>query len=622
MPNSSILTRNATTKIVNNDTNIQPLLQIIDIKEITQKNEPNTNKTNQPKTRIRCVLSDGQYFIEALLTEQCASHIIAELKRNCIIHLKEFNTQIILNQNNQTPVCIIKNCDIIKQCSQKIGQPITYRKSTTSIKKRTYPKSNQTIYNKALHTPPNKIRKKNILHYSRYQPISSLNPYQDHWKIKIRCTSKDDIKHWNNEKGRGKLFNFCVIDKDGEQITVTVFNNEVDKFFPIIEKNKFYEISDATVKMANRQYDKTSHQYTIVTTLNTKIIPLQGYDPDEIPPPAFNFIKINQIKTIKPKNYVDIIGTVVDIQPISYIISNKDGQKILKRTITVADETAAIQMTLWKKDAENYNDKNLKNNIVAFRRCKVSSWMGRSIASIDEIQINPNRCIKEKLHLNNWLQSHKGNAENLQTNQLTENAPVELHNTPRLTFAEIEQLNLGSPAINNSNKKKDYFTVIATITAIATSPDRKPWYKANPDLNCKEGKNAKVVETEEGLYYCEKNKTRYKTYIPRYILRFRASDFTGSLWLTAFDEVGQKILNMNAKDAEELSEKSPTNYNQLFKSAQFKTYVLRCRASSYLWENTYKTRYDAVAIEEINPKTESKKMIEKIEFTMRLQNQQ
>jgi replication factor A1 len=34
-----------------------------------------------------------------------------------------------------------------------------------------------------------------------YQPIDSLNPYQNRWTIKARLTMKGDMKSWNNAKG-------------------------------------------------------------------------------------------------------------------------------------------------------------------------------------------------------------------------------------------------------------------------------------------------------------------------------------------------------------------------------------------------------------------------------------
>ena len=48
-----------------------------------------------------------------------------------------------------------------------------------------------------------------------YQPIDSLNPYQNRWTIKARITSKGDMKSWNNARGSGTLFKIELLDERG-----------------------------------------------------------------------------------------------------------------------------------------------------------------------------------------------------------------------------------------------------------------------------------------------------------------------------------------------------------------------------------------------------------------------
>ena len=45
------------------------------------------------------------------------------------------------------------------------------------------------------------------------------------------------MKEWTNAKGSGKLFSFTVTD-DSCDIRITAFNDEVDKFFNLVEANK------------------------------------------------------------------------------------------------------------------------------------------------------------------------------------------------------------------------------------------------------------------------------------------------------------------------------------------------------------------------------------------------
>jgi hypothetical protein len=47
----------------------------------------------------------------------------------------------------------------------------------------------------------------------RTLPLNQLNPYQNRWTIKVRVTSKSDIKTYHNDRGEGKLCSFDVMDE-------------------------------------------------------------------------------------------------------------------------------------------------------------------------------------------------------------------------------------------------------------------------------------------------------------------------------------------------------------------------------------------------------------------------
>ena len=47
----------------------------------------------------------------------------------------------------------------------------------------------------------------------RIVPIHQLNPYQNRWTIKARVTSKGELRHWQNNRGEGKVFSFDLIDE-------------------------------------------------------------------------------------------------------------------------------------------------------------------------------------------------------------------------------------------------------------------------------------------------------------------------------------------------------------------------------------------------------------------------
>lgn len=47
------------------------------------------------------------------------------------------------------------------------------------------------------------------------QPIATLNPYNNRWNIKVRVTSKSEVKTWNKPSGAGSMFKVELLDDQG-----------------------------------------------------------------------------------------------------------------------------------------------------------------------------------------------------------------------------------------------------------------------------------------------------------------------------------------------------------------------------------------------------------------------
>ena len=48
----------------------------------------------------------------------------------------------------------------------------------------------------------------------RVHPLISLNPYQGNWVIKVRVTSKGNLRSYRNARGEGHVFNVELTDED------------------------------------------------------------------------------------------------------------------------------------------------------------------------------------------------------------------------------------------------------------------------------------------------------------------------------------------------------------------------------------------------------------------------
>jgi len=125
-----------------------------------------------------------------------------------------------------------------------------------------------------------------------------------------------------------------------------------------------------------------------------------------------------------------------------------------------------------------------------------------------------------------------------------------------------------------------------------------------------------------GQYFCPKLNKTFSTYEPRYILRFCASDFSGQQWLNAFNESATKVLCKTARETEQLLEQGQASeYDQIFVNACFKRYVFRVRARSDIYQDERRVRYDVLGVHTVDPVTETKDLLNKIEVLNQFKNQ-
>ncbi|KAF8100766.1 hypothetical protein N665_0218s0104 [Sinapis alba] len=98
---------------------------------------------------------------------------------------------------------------------------------------------------------------------ARIISIAALTPYQGWWAIKSRATAKEDIRHYNNAKGDGKVFSFDLLVSDGVEIRVTCINAVVDRFYDVIEVGKVYFISNGSFKPAQKNFNHLKNEWEI-----------------------------------------------------------------------------------------------------------------------------------------------------------------------------------------------------------------------------------------------------------------------------------------------------------------------------------------------------------------------
>lgn len=401
-------------------------------------------------------------------------------------------------------------------------------------------------------------------------PISALNPYNSRWTIKARITAKTPIRTWNNAKGSGKVMSIDLLDDQDGEIRCTMFGDAVDKFEPVFQQNGIYYISKGSVKMGNRAFaGHLNNDYEIMLNADAEVEVAQ--DSGNIKRVKYDFVQIENIVQRPKDAYVDVVGVVQKISPLSHIVSKRTNKQINKRNLTLVDKSmSSIELTLWNETAEKFTENTLGNKqVVAIKNCRVGDYGGRSLGTIGASHIDVNPDIPEAHVLKSWWDSQ---GHSLSFNNLSN----EMRSGPgqtssRKVFAAIKDENLGF------GEGADYLTVKTTITAISYNADKPPYYNACPAPDC----NKKVNQGNSGNWDCEKCSKSYPDCEPRYILRFQGSDFTDSTWLTCFNEIAEIIIGRKAKDIAEFHENGDSSsIDALFKASNFKQYNMRVKVTS------------------------------------------
>jgi replication factor A1 len=297
------------------DSSFHPVCQIINIKNVTNKNDGND--------RYRIILSDGAHYIQGMVATQL-NHLMNNnsVKVYNIIRINEY----MVNTVQAKKICIILNLDVIDTSpSEKIGEPVDIEKvgamnlaannnnnnnnssSNTASAAPMYNRTNNSNpyggnnnNNNNGGSPPMKSGNPysspaNKNPYSsgqspyggggsgnapivqqqgggggpRITPISQLNMYQNRFTIKARVTSKGDVKTWSNAKGEGSLLSMEVLDASGSDIRITMFKEAVEKWNPYFQLGEVYTITGGRLKVANMQYNTCKSQFEM--TIDLKI---------------------------------------------------------------------------------------------------------------------------------------------------------------------------------------------------------------------------------------------------------------------------------------------------------------------------------------------------------------
>jgi replication factor A1 len=425
---------------------------------------------------------------------------------------------------------------------------------------------------------------------TRTVPISQLNPYQERWIIKARVTSKTDMRHYNNQKGPGKVFSFDLLDASGE-IRVACFNAQADQFFDLIEIDKVYLISRGVLKPAQKKFNPLNNEYEINVDVRTSIEVCPS-DDSSIPKQQYNFRQISEIESIEVGAIVDLVGIVTSVNP-SVTITRKDGSEAQKRTLQLKDMSGrSVEITLWGKfcDAEGQQlqmqcDSGF-NPVLALKSVRVTEFSGRSVNSISSTQLKINPDFPEAEKLQHWYVT-EGKTAACVSLSVASMGKTDV----RKKVVQIKDENLGR------SEKPDWITVKGAISHLNTDNFCYPACTAEVSgRQC----NKKVTNNGDGTWQCDRCERSLPNCEYRYLLLCQIQDHTGLTYATAFQEGGVEIIGCSAEELYNMKEEDPDQFAYTIQRVRWQQFLFKLKVFEETFNDEQRIKCSIVKAEKLD----------------------
>ncbi|KAJ0112480.1 hypothetical protein Patl1_02624 [Pistacia atlantica] len=439
----------------------------------------------------------------------------------------------------------------------------------------------------------------------RIIPIGALNPYQGKWTIKARVTSKGELRHYNNQRGDGKVFHFDLLDSDGGEIRATCFNAVVDQFYHQVEAGKVYLISRGTLKPAQKTFNHLHNDLEIFLD-TTSMVQLCVEDDNSIPQQQFHFCSISDIEAMENNSVVDVIGVVSFISPAASIM-RKNGTETHKRTLHLKDMSGrSVELTLWGTFC-NDDGQRLQEMcdsgifpVLAVKSARVNDFNGKAVGTILSSQLFMEPDFPEAHKLREWFDKE---GKNIQSVSISRETLSVVRSDIRKTISQIKDEGLGT------KEKPDWITVNATVVYIKFD---NFCYTACPIMIVDRPCNKKVTNNGDGRWHCDRCDQSIAECDYRYILQFQIQDHTGLTWVNAFQECGEEILGISAKDLYYLKyvDQNEEKFSETLRNATFSKYIFKLKVKEETFGDEQRVKSTVVKVEKYNHSSDTRFLLD------------
>jgi replication factor A1 len=465
-------------------------------------------------------------------------------------------------------------------------------------------------------------------------PIREISTYNGkNWTIKARVTSKSQLRTFANDRGQGKVFSVDLLDKDGGEIKASFFNSSCDKFFNEIDVGKIYTFSRGNVKVANKKYSSSKHNYEI--NFDSDAVILASNDDDaSIENVRYNFCKIRDISGKALPCTVDLVGVVKDVKPIGKVqsknVSSGGGDELTRRTITVVDDTeCAIDITLWQESATKFDESILANKpVIAIKGLSVKEYNGaRTLGTLQQSVIDVSG-VGELDSTRGFaatdacksLVSWWSNSPNIGDFFNLSSGANGISGTPGAPGSEIVGGgSAGRTIMSIADMREEckrgffgdkgiYFDIIAKLSFVSTKSkdgDIPIYYSACSSCNRK--------LSDDGTFRCFACDKTISNPKKKYLLRAQFIDHSDQCYLSVFDAQAVTVLKKSVDDLlASVGTNSSSVPDELKRSYFEKNFHLRVRAMAQEYKGEMRPRVTVVAADPVDCVSMGNRLLKKI----------
>eukprot|EP00438_Fugacium_kawagutii_P001245 Skav223441 [mRNA] locus=scaffold350:694905:703551:+ [translate_table: standard] len=443
-------------------------------------------------------------------------------------------------------------------------------------------------------------------------PIRELSTYQGtKWTIKGRVTMRAPMREFKARNGgEGKVFHVELLDAEGGEIRASFFNEAAEKLHSVMEVGKVFKLTKGSVRIANRQYNTCKHRYELVFDKMAQVDEVEDDKKIEIVK-----YKIENLRSVKGKSLpcsVDICGIITSYeQPIAF--ESKDGKKLVKRNITVADDSGmSMNVTLWAERAQKDDSAFSGSPVVALKGVLVKEWQGGLSGSLMEGGLLDLKSeLPEAKRVLEWWKT-SGHAQDFTFISQTTGTPG-LRMSGKI--ADIVEMKQACEQVVADQQTYSVYCRLAAVQTRKRDEVQPLFYVAC--LEPKEGMQGKMlpcnrrVDENEFCAVCQK-KSKVG---PRLNLRCKFEDASGNCWVTTFHPAAEKVLSLTAQEVQEIEQKQGREAieNKLKEAYYGEMLQIHLRAKPETYNGETRTGVSCIAASPAPIRDHSRFMLKEIE---------